>query len=43
MKSLAKDESLSMLNQSSVFENLLTVYYDTSTEWEIYKKKGSKY
>ena len=26
MKSLAKDESLSMLNQSSVFENLLTVY-----------------
>ena len=36
MKSLVKDESLSMLNQSSVFENLLTVYYVISTEWEIY-------
>ena len=33
---LAKDESLSMLNQSSVFENLLTVYCGISTEWEIY-------
>ena len=36
MKSLVKDESLSMLNHSSVFENLLTVYYVISTEWEIY-------
>ena len=28
----ARDESLSMLNQSSVFENLLTVYYKILTE-----------
>ena len=32
MKSIVMDESLSMLNQSSVFENLLKVCYAISTE-----------
>ena len=36
MKSLAKDESLSLSTKSSVFENQLTGYHNVSTEWEIY-------